>query len=106
MVWQRLALNKTFGDIAENLCVHPATVKRTVDLFELTGDVCKKPYPSDRLLTPVIHFILLTMVIEQPGIKRELQHDLIAEYGVELSQATICSFFTTTGQLPEDETNS
>jgi len=72
MVWQRLALNKTFGDIAENLCVHPATVKRTVDLFELTGDVCKKPYPSDHLqrkLTPVIHFILLTMVIEQPGIK-------------------------------------
>ena len=89
MVWQRLALNKTFGDIAENLCVHPATVKRTVDLFELTGNVCKKPYPSDRLqrkLTPVVHLIGLTMVIKQPGIKlRELQADLIAEYGVELS---------------------
>jgi len=39
MVWQRLALNKTFTDIAENLCVHPSTVKKTVDRFETTGSV-------------------------------------------------------------------
>ena len=73
----------------------------TVDLFELTGDVCKKPYPSDllqRKLTPVVHLILLTMVIGQPGVKlSELQADLIAEYGVELSQATICSFLHNNG---------
>ena len=101
MVWQRLALNKTFKDIAENLCVHVTTVKRTVDLFELTGDVCKKPYPSHRLqrkLTPVVQVILLTMVIEQPGIKlRELQASLAVEYGVELSQAAICGFLHKSG---------
>ena len=86
MDWQRLALNKAFRDIAENLCVHSAIVKRTVDLFELTEDVCKRPYPSNHLqrkLTPVVQVILLMMVIEQPGVKlRELQ---AAEYGVELS---------------------
>ena len=43
MVWQRLALNKTFGDITENLC--PYCYCEEKDLFELTGDV---PYPSNR----------------------------------------------------------
>ena len=39
MVWQRIALNKTFAEIAANLCVDQATVKRVIDLFENTGDV-------------------------------------------------------------------
>ena len=46
MVWQRIALNKTFTEIAANLCVDQATVKRVIDLFENTGDVCKRPYPK------------------------------------------------------------
>jgi len=50
MVWQRLALNKSFTDMAENLYVHPSTVKRTVDRFEITGSVFKKIYSKDGLL--------------------------------------------------------
>ena len=46
MVWQRIALNKTFTEIAANLCVDQATVKRVIDLFENTGDVRKRPYPK------------------------------------------------------------
>ena len=38
---QRIALNKSFTDIASNLCIDQATVKRIVDLFESTGDVLK-----------------------------------------------------------------
>jgi len=78
MVWQRLALNKTFVEIDENLCVHPSTVKRTVDWFERTGNVCKKPYYKDGLpkkLTPAVEMILLTIIVKEPGIKlRELQY--------------------------------
>jgi len=87
MVWQRLGLNKTLGDIAENLCVHPATVKRMADLFELTGDVCKRPYPSanslQKKLTSVIQLLLLMKVIEQPGIKLNKLQSELNEYGVK-----------------------
>jgi len=40
MVWQRLALNCMLAEIATNLCIDQSTVKRTIDLFEMTGDVC------------------------------------------------------------------
>ena len=72
MVWQRIALIKSFTDIASNLCVDQSTVKRIVDLFESTSDVHKQPYPKCRLqrkLNPTAEFILSTIGNKQPGIK-------------------------------------
>ena len=46
--WQRISLNKTFTEVAANLCVDQAIVKQVIDLFESTGDVCKQPYPKHR----------------------------------------------------------
>ena len=100
MGWQRIALNKSFTDIASNLCVDQATVKRIVDLFESTGDVLKRPYPKHRLqrkLTLTAELILLTIVIEQPGTKlREMQVQL-KDYGIEVSKSTICNFLHRSG---------
>jgi len=100
MVWQRCALNHTFSEIAANLCVDQATVKRTIDLFETTGDVCKRPYPKHRLqkaLSPTAEMIVLTSVVQQPGIKlREVQTQL-KEYGIEVSESTICKFLHKSG---------
>ena len=97
MVWQRMALNKSFAEIASNLCIDQATVKRIVDLFENTGDVHKRPYPKHRLqrkLTPTTELILLTIVVQQPGLKlREMQAQL-KEYGIEVTESTICNFAT------------
>ena len=92
MIWQRLALNCTLAGSATNLCVDKATVKRTI---EISGDVCKRPYPKLRLqraLSPTAEIILLTTVVQQPGIKlREVQTQL-REYGIEVSEPTICNF--------------
>ena len=66
MVCQRMALNKSFAEIASNLCIDQATVKRIVDSFENTGDVRKQPYPKHRVqrkLTPTTELILLTIVV-------------------------------------------
>ncbi len=81
MVWQRLALNRTYQENAANLGVDPqSTVQRTVSLFELTGSVQKRPYPEGRLekkLTPTTEIIILTLVIQQPEILlREVQTEL------------------------------
>ncbi len=70
-MWQRLALNLTYQEIAANLGVDPSTVQRTVSLFELTGSVQKRPYPEGRLekkLTPTTEIIILTLVVQQPEI--------------------------------------
>ena len=86
--------------ISENLCVHPSTVKRIVDLFKSTGNVGKKTYCKDgffKKLTPTVEMIILTTVVQQPGIKlRELQAQL-GEYKIEVRQSTICSFLHKNG---------
>jgi len=93
MVWQRCALNHTFSEIAANFCVDQATVKRIIDLFETTGDVCKRPYPKHRLqkvLSPMAEMIVLTNVVQQPGINLREVHTQLKEYGIEVSESTIC----------------
>ena len=100
MVWQRIALNKLFTDIASNLCIDQATVKRIVDLFESTGDVLKRPYPKHRLqrkLTLMAELILLTIVIEQPGIKLKEMQVQLKDYGIEVSESTISNFLHRSG---------
>jgi len=71
MVWQRLALGYTYKQIGANLGVDSSTVQRTTCLFERTGNVHKRPYPEGRLekkLTPTVELIIITLVIQNPGI--------------------------------------
>ena len=59
MVWQSEVLGLSHYTIASNLQVDRSTVSRIVKLFNASGSVCKKFYPSQkayRKLTDVAHF--------------------------------------------------
>ena len=59
MVWQKYALGLTHDKIAINLCVDKSTVSRTIELFQTTGSVSKRSYPTDRAyMSPSQLFIL------------------------------------------------
>ena len=96
VVWQRHALGNSTTAIANNLAIHRSTVIRTLELFQNTGSVTKKPYPANaafRKLTTVCGLYILRLVTERPGIylheiKRKLQEMLM----VDVSLSTIYRF--------------
>lgn len=47
MVYQVKVQNLRHREVARNLCVEQSTVSRTVALFDDTGDVKKRKYPSN-----------------------------------------------------------
>jgi len=47
MVCQRKALEYSERQVAENLGVSPATVSRTLEVFDRTGTVSNQEYPED-----------------------------------------------------------
>ena len=47
MVYQVKVQNLRHREVARNLCVDQSTVSRTVALFDDTGDVKKRKYPSN-----------------------------------------------------------
>ncbi len=62
---------KLEGKVAHNLNVDFTTVSRTIQLFELSGDVGKKQHPKCDLhhlkcLRKLDKFIILELVIEHP----------------------------------------
>ena len=68
MVWQKYALDLTHDKIALNLCVDKSTVSRTIELFQTTGSVSKRSYPTDRAyreLTSPSQLFILTRVLER-----------------------------------------
>ena len=84
-------------EIAANLNVDHSTVCRTVALFDETGNVSPKEYPSNfgtARLTEIDKLIILELVIEKPGIYlREIQQELESETGTVVDVSTICRFF-------------
>ena len=71
MVWQREALGYTYSGIAANLNVDKATVIRTLQLFNNTGQESKKAYctsETSRVLTPAAQYFVLNLVVSKPGL--------------------------------------
>ena len=97
IVWQREALNLSVREVAGNLCVDPSTVSRITTLFRTTGDVAKKPYPSERAsrkLTEPAQFFVIYLILDRPGIYlREVQLELQTQLGLNISQSALCKFF-------------
>ena len=85
MVYQARVQEKTYREIAANLNVDQSTVCRTVALFDETGGVCPKEYPSNlgtAKLTEIEKLLILELVLEKPGIYlREIQQELVHETG-------------------------
>ena len=101
IVWQREALNMPVREVAGNLCVDPSTVSRITTLFRTTGDVAKKPYPSERAsrkLTEPAQFFIIYLILDRPGIYlREVQLELQTQLGLNVSQSALCKFLHKTG---------
>ena len=89
MVYQRVYLELSFK---------ATIVRRTLDLFMLTGDVTKRPYPEQhgcklRRLTEDDQLFILNLVLERPGIYlHKLKHELLVSKATQASMATICRF--------------
>ena len=94
IVWQRKALNLSVREVAGNLCVDPSTVSRITTLFRTTGDVAKKPYPSERAsrkLTEPAQFFVIYLMLERPRIYlREVQLELQTQLGLRVHFVNFC----------------
>ena len=101
IVWQSQGLGIPCKDIATNLNIDISTVKRVVCLFSNTGDVCKRPYPSERayrkINETVQHFILY-LVLGRPGIYlREIVSELSAVLDLDVTESAVCKFLKKVG---------
>jgi len=86
MVYQRKALEYSVRRVAENLGVSPATVSRTLEVFDRTGTVSNQEYPEDhnraKKLTQTDEFLILQLVTDSPGIYLgEIQTELACSTG-------------------------
>ena len=101
MVWQSQALSFSSATIARNLGVDVSTVKRTVDLFERTGQVKKRDYPAGRafrVITEPVQLYILHLLLDRPGIYlREIQAALLDEIGIDVTESAICKVLKKAG---------
>jgi transposase len=103
MVYQRLALELAYHEVAENLSVDSSTVQRVVQRFETTGMVSPAPYStqhaeSHQKLTPIDELLIIHLVLDRPSIYlRELQQELHETTGTEVSLSAICKFLHKNG---------
>ena len=78
----------SYRKIAEAVNVDPSTVCRIIALFDETGNVSKQKYPENvgtRNLTDVDKVMILTIVLEKPGIYLcEIERLLVEETGTEV----------------------
>ena len=101
IVWQNKALGVSCSEIAINLNIDISTVKRVLHIFATTGDVCKRPYPSERaykkINEPVQHFILY-LVLGRPGIYlREIVSEVSTVLGLDITEGAVCKFLKKVG---------
>ena len=102
MVYQRKALEYSVRRVAENLGVSPATVSRTLEVFDRTGTVSNQEYPEDhnraKKLTQTDEFLILQLVTDSPGIYLgEIQTELACSTGTFVDTSTICRFLYKSG---------
>ena len=80
MLWQGETLGYTCTKIAENLCVGKSTVSQTLNLFQTTGSVSKRPYPKERAirkLTASAQLLTFHLRPSRPGFYlRKIQDDV------------------------------
>ena len=96
MIHQVEVEGKSYRQVAKNLCVDQSTVCRTVALFNQTGNVEKRKYPSNEgsaVLTDIDKLIILEKIAATPNIfLREIKEILINETGTDVSVSTIWNF--------------
>ncbi len=82
-------------EIAKNLNVDHSTVCRTIELFNITGNVKKAEYPKGQKqkLFDTDALVIIQVVLERPGIYlHEVQQYLLEETGMDVSLSTNFNF--------------
>jgi len=96
IVWQRFALDHCLDRIAENLSISVSTVKRILQLFQITGGVAKKVYPTDkayRKISEPVQFFILHLLLRRPGIYlREVASEVKVNFQLEITESALCKF--------------
>ena len=78
-----------------------STVKRIVHLFSNTGDVCKRPYPSEkayRKINEYIQHFILYLVLGRPSIYlHEIVSEVSSVFGLDITESAVCKFLHKAG---------
>lgn len=94
VIYQRLGMGLACVTVARNLGIDPATVSRTVALFESTGDV--EPVPrtgAPSKLCDYDQFVIIENLLDQPSMYLyELQQVIEESTGTQVAESTICRF--------------
>ena len=92
IVWQRIAQEKPYRDIAKSLNISVGTVHNTWQIFEATGDVSKKvPEERERVLDEHHEFLILGLLAVHPDMYlSELCQYINSATGTLVSNSTIC----------------
>ena len=98
IVYQRIAMNLKFIEIATNLNVAVSTAHRTFQLFEETGDVsaskdcCKKRYDtSQRKIGQQEELFVIGAILANPALyMHEVCQEIRDVFGLSVSPPTIC----------------
>ena len=101
MVYQVVGLKKSYRQVALALNVDVSTVQRTLRLFAQTGCIQKRKYPpnvENTKLTEFAKVLLISLVIERPGIYLHEVKQLLLEYtGIDVQESTICKVLKACG---------
>lgn len=94
VVWQRLALELSYKQIALRLNIAISTAKGIFSLFEVTGDVEPKligPRPEQRKLDDYMELFILGLILENSSLYLGEICDIVERMsGIWISKATIC----------------
>ena len=96
IIWQKLALDHKCPEIAQNLNIDISTVKRILQKFEMTGNVTKKNYPTDRAsrkITEPVQYFILHLLMRRPGIYlREIKSEVMVNFQLQITVSAVCKF--------------
>ena len=94
VVWQRLAKELSFREIARNLNISLGTAHNIWERFVQTGEVDanKQPLREDlRKLDEYHELLIVGLILEKPHLYlREIRQYLFNATGVEVSDASVC----------------
>ena len=99
MVWQRIALDLRFEDIARNLNIAVGTAYNIFKLFQDTGEVNhKKPPKREHKLDSHHELYILGFVFHYPSLQLSEIVDRVEEIsGTRVSTSTLCRLLATYG---------
>lgn len=98
-MWQRIALNLRYQQIAENLCISVGTVHNILKLFENTGEVDPKKHPEqDHKLDGHHANYIIGLITAYPSLHLSELAEVVENIsGTRVSTSTLCRLLASHG---------